>query len=85
MAKIYQRELRKVSEELDKALRKHKRFNSAHEGWAVIREEVDELWEEVKVRQNKRRNKRMEKEAIQIAAMAIRFVLEVSRGNASDD
>ena len=77
MAKIYSRELRDVSDELDKALRKHPKFNGAHEGWAVIREEVDELWDEVKVRQEKRRRDKMRKEAIQVAAMALRFALEV--------
>lgn len=78
MPKIYSRELRDVSEELDKALRKHPKFASAHEGWAVIREEVDELWDEVKVRQAKRRRDKMRKEAIQVAAMALRFALEVT-------
>jgi hypothetical protein len=77
MAKLYSRELRDVSEELDKALRKHPKFNGAHEGWAVILEEVDELWDEVKVRANKRRRDKMRKEALQIAAMALRFALEV--------
>jgi hypothetical protein len=77
MSKLYSRELRDVIEELDKALRKHPKFNSAHEGWAVIREEVDELWDEVKVRPAKRRRDKMRKEAIQVAAMALRFALEV--------
>jgi glutamyl-tRNA reductase len=78
MAKIYSRELREVQDELDRALRKHPKWASAHEGWAVILEEVEELWEEVKVRQAKRRPKKMRKEAIQVAAMALRFALEVT-------
>jgi glutamyl-tRNA reductase len=78
MARIYSRELRDVGTELDKALRKHPKFNSAHEGWAVIREELDELWEEVRVRQAKRRPKKMRKEALQVAAMALRFALEIT-------
>jgi hypothetical protein len=76
-AKLYSRVQREVAEELDKALRKHAKFNSAHEGYAVILEELDELWEEVKVRQDKRRPRRMRKEAIQVAAMAMRFAMEV--------
>ena len=76
MAKVYARELREVAEELDRALRKYDRFNSPHEGIAVIQEELDELWDEVKRKPKKRRLKRMEHEAVQLAAMALRFRLE---------
>jgi len=50
--------------------------SSAHEGWAVLMEEVDELWDEVKGKHPERRA-RMRAEAIQIAAMAVRFIEEV--------
>lgn len=50
----------------------HKTFNSLHEGYAVLLEEVDEMWDEVK-----RDNKELAvAEAVQVAAMAIRFVAE---------
>lgn len=52
-------------------------FNSAHEGYAVLLEEADELWDEVKVNQARRDLAKMRKEAIQVAAMAIRFVHDV--------
>lgn len=52
-------------------------FNSAHEGYAILAEEVDELWDVVKVNQKRRDLKLMRKEAIQVAAMAIRFAAEV--------
>lgn len=52
-------------------------FNSAHEGYAVLLEEVDELKEHVWTNQKRRDLKAMRKEAIQVAAMAIRFVREV--------
>lgn len=52
-------------------------FNTAHEGYAVLLEEVDELWTEVKVKQGKRDVEALRKEAIQVAAMAVRFVLDV--------
>lgn len=47
-------------------------FNSTHEGFAVLKEEVDEMWDDVKA------NKKEEavQEAIQVAAMAIRFIAE---------
>lgn len=52
-------------------------FNSAHEGYAVLLEEVDELWEHVKTNQRKRDLRAMRKEALQVAAMALRFAIEV--------
>lgn len=55
-------------------------FNSAHEGFAVLKEEVDELWDHVKVNQKKRDLEEMRKEAIQVAAMAIRFIHDVIDG-----
>ncbi len=65
-----------VTTEVQKACDKWAPFNSAHEGYAVILEELDELWEEVK---RKVPNKQaMRKEAIQVAAMAIRFAAELT-------
>jgi hypothetical protein len=74
-----------ILDEYDKATRRFGPFASAHEGWAVIREEVDELWKEVK--NNKRPpaqyQRKMDKEAMQVAAMAIRFMHDVSRKEAT--
>jgi len=55
-----------------------KPFHSAHEGYAVLLEEVDELWEEVKVNQTKREAGKMGKEAIQVASMALRFLVDIA-------
>jgi len=52
-------------------------FNSAHEGLAVIWEEFEELKTEVFKKQNQYDMKKMKKEAIQIGAMALRFVYDV--------
>ncbi len=65
-----------VREELARAMM-WPAMNSAHEGYAVLLEEVDELWDHVKVKQGKRDIAAMRKEAIQVAAMAIRFMLDV--------
>lgn len=59
-------------------LEKFGKFRNAHEGYAVLLEEVDELWEEVKKNQFKHpeRNALIQKEAIQVAAMALRIAIE---------
>lgn len=49
-------------------------FASAHEGYAILLEEVDELWNEIKKRKVYRDEDEMRREAIQVAAMAIRFI-----------
>lgn len=56
-------------------------FNSPHEGWAVIREEDDELWEEVKSNRGRERSAYIE--AKQTAAMAIRYMVELRPGAAA--
>lgn len=72
--------VRAVLIEYEQASRSWAPFNSAHEGWAVIREEVDELWAEVKndKRTQLERLDAMRDEAIQVAAMALRFIEDVT-------
>lgn len=67
--------LDEVFEEYICAVDKFPAFKSAHEGYAVILEELDELWHEVK--QRDRDDNAMRKEAIQVATMAIRFVIDI--------
>lgn len=55
-------------------------LNSAHEGYAVLMEEVDELWTEIKVNQKRRDLVKMRAEAVQVAAMAVRFIRNVCDG-----
>lgn len=62
-----------VQIELYRATDKFGPMRSPHEGWAILREEVDELWDEVKTNGS---TEAMRKEAIQVAAMAVRFVLD---------
>lgn len=52
-------------------------FNSAHEGFAVLLEEVDELKAHVWTKQSNRDLTAMRTEAIQVAAMALRFAANV--------
>jgi hypothetical protein len=71
---FWQKAFAEVDEELKQAVQKFPVFNSGHEGWAVIKEELDELWEEVR-KYPRADNRRLRKEAVQVAAMAIRFIL----------
>lgn len=94
------RVLDEVEHELERARATHAPMNSHHEGYAVILEELDELWEVCKANTHSfeptrpafavgdidpanktelRRLKRaaMRKEALQVAAMAIRFIEDV--------
>lgn len=62
-----------VRAEVERAARKHPPFNSRHEGYAVLLEEVDELWEDVKAD----RYHPAIIEAIQVAAMGVRFITDL--------
>lgn len=61
--------------ELGKAAQKFPPLNSPHEGWAVAREELDELWEHV--RGNTGRTQEARTEAVQVAAMALRYAADL--------
>lgn len=62
--------------ELDRATRKNSTFNSPHEGYAVILEEMDELKQHVWMKTKNRNIREMRAEARQVAAMALRFMLD---------
>lgn len=64
--------LKDVEAELERAESKHAPMNSLHEAYAVIYEEVDELWDEVRKRTSKRKPKNIRLELVQIAAMCAR-------------
>lgn len=60
-------------QEANRAAQKFKPFNSSHEGYAVLKEEVDELWDAIKA--NDLVSARAE--AVQVAAMALRYLTDV--------
>ena len=64
-----------VRSELLNAIREFPPFNSPHEGKAVIEEELDELWAHVKA--NTGRSDAAYREAIQVAAMALRYAVDL--------
>jgi len=59
-----------VVQELEVARKAFPAMRSNHEGYAILLEEVEELWADIKA------NKDPRAEAIQVAAMAIRFLIE---------
>lgn len=66
--------------EVNRAKEKHPGdFHSLHEGYGVLKEEVDELWDEIK--RNKRVLADVREEAIQVAAMALRIASELTPVN----
>jgi hypothetical protein len=67
--------LAEVRKEIERAVRKHGPMNSPHEAYAVIQEEVDELWDEVKA--NRGRELSALEEAVQVAAMGVRYVCDL--------
>ena len=64
-----------ICEELQKAMIKYPLFTSPYQGYAVILEELDELWDEVKKRKPDVKN--MRAEAVQVAAMAMKFIISM--------
>lgn len=64
--------LQEVKTEVERATKLYGPFNSPHEGYGVILEELDEMWDEVKANDNAKART----EAVQTAAMLIRFLLD---------
>ncbi len=65
----------KIRKELLRAQTKPCSYSSAHEGYAVILEGLDKLWDEVK----HNRTTLYEVEAVQVAATAIQFLIDVCK------
>ena len=68
--------LAEIEAEHDQAIGEFPPFHSAHEGFAVLLEEVEELKAEVFRRQSSRSQYQMRKEAAQVGAMALRFIVD---------
>lgn len=65
--------LMEIQDEYQNARLKFRKMAGAHEGYAVILEELDEMWDEIKA--NHKENAR--REAVQVGAMILAFILEV--------
>lgn len=74
-SKLIDLELRSIPEKY------HRNFSSVHEGYAVLLEEVRELENEVFFGEKKNgdnHKQRLREEAIQVAAMAVRIIQELT-------
>jgi len=65
--------LQLISDEYSRAVQLFPRFNSRHEGYAVLLEEVDELWDAIKSKDGDGNDFL---EAIQVGAMALRLLTD---------
>ena len=68
------RAINMVQDELKRAITMYPPFRSRHEGYAIIKEELDELWTEIK--RKPQDEKKIEEEAVHLSAMAIRFIMD---------
>ena len=66
--------LSEIGDEYERACKKFSKFNSRHEGYAVILEELDEAWDSIKTNQL---NAILELEIIQVGAMCLRFLMDL--------
>ena len=64
-------------EEINRGIEKFGNYNSYHEAYAVIKEEFDELWDELKVNADNRDLTKVYEEAIQVAATSYRLAEEI--------
>jgi hypothetical protein len=66
-----------ILKEYMRASEKFPPFHSSHEGYAVIKEELDELWGEIKKKPTDRSLRLMREECVQVGAMALRFLVDL--------
>ena len=65
-----------VVAEFRRASAKHAPMHSPHEGYAVIREELDELWDEIKT--DRGRSQAAMLDAMQVSAMGLRYLTDLA-------
>jgi hypothetical protein len=72
--RIDERLVQEIGEELTRADKHEKKFNSLHEAYGVLLEELDEVWDITRLKKRDRSWADLRKEFIQLAAMAIKSI-----------
>lgn len=65
--------LMEIAAEYGRAACKFPPFASEHEGYAILLEELDEAWAEIKANDTARALEEM----VQVGAMAVRFIIDI--------
>jgi hypothetical protein len=65
--------LMEIANEYGRASCKFPPFASEHEGYAILLEELDEAWAEIKANDTDRALEEM----VQVGAMAVRFIIDI--------
>lgn len=63
-----------VKDELDRVLEDFETHNSPHESYAILKEELEELWDEIK--KGNGTTDRGVSEAVQVATVALRYLID---------
>lgn len=69
--------IKAIITEYNRTIIKNAPFHSTYEGWALIKQKVDSLWDEIKKEETGGSREAMQKEAAQIGAMAMRFIIDL--------
>lgn len=77
--------IQEIQNELSHAIHLHPPLASLHEAYAVILEELDELWDQVRAYPNHHDPKKVRKELVQIGAMALRALRDLDARACSQD
>ena len=70
--------LERVVADLNDAQARYPTMRSMHQAYAILLEEVDELWTEIKKKPDQRHYLRVRQEASQIAATALRIMIDLT-------
>ena len=66
--------LKQIENEFLRASDLYPDLHSNHEAYAVIKEEVDELWDAIKKHKGTKGNNQIKAELIQVGAMVVRYL-----------
>jgi hypothetical protein len=69
--------IRLIIPEYNQIIFKNPPLHNVHEGWAMLEQGVEQLWNEVKKDKSLRSDELMRKEAILIGATAMRFIIDL--------